>query len=263
VPVLRCVFVNNEARYQGGAVFGDSAIDSCLLLGNRAAGSGGAVAGSMYRIAACTLVRNAAPNGSAISLYNARPVITNSIFWDNPASHGGVAIRAVDSIGVGRFSGNLIQDGLVNTSFTGVPPNFETPTFIGDPQFIRPLGPPSSVDQWQGSNYRLRPTSPAIGVGSRSGAAWSDRDGRRYDSIYDARSPDAGCYFVTRSDCIADLDRSWPFLVDDSDFQLFAAAYDLTIAPPANPLADLNNDGLVDDADFSLFAVAYDALVCP
>ena len=55
--------------------------------------------------------------------------------------------------------------------------------------------------------------------------------------------------------------------VDDSDFVIFAAGYNLLNCadpgmPPACP-ADLNLDGVVDDADFVLFSAAYNALVCP
>lgn len=56
-------------------------------------------------------------------------------------------------------------------------------------------------------------------------------------------------------------------LVDDSDFVLFAAAYDtLDCADPAMPAgcpADITGDGFVDDSDFVQFAQAYDALECP
>lgn len=55
--------------------------------------------------------------------------------------------------------------------------------------------------------------------------------------------------------------------VDDADFVVFAAAYNLlACADPAMPAgcpADLNSDDGVDDADFVLFATAYEALVCP
>ncbi len=55
--------------------------------------------------------------------------------------------------------------------------------------------------------------------------------------------------------------------VDDSDFVVFASAYDLLdCASPAMPAAcpaDLNADSVVDDADFVLFSAAYNALVCP
>jgi hypothetical protein len=62
----------------------------------------------------------------------------------------------------------------------------------------------------------------------------------------------AGCSF-----CEADF--SGDRVVDDSDFVIFAAAYenlfDLT--------GDLNADGVTDDGDFPIFAQSYDALVCP
>ncbi|MBY0111487.1 MAG: hypothetical protein K2Y21_01595 [Phycisphaerales bacterium] len=65
--------------------------------------------------------------------------------------------------------------------------------------------------------------------------------------------------------CIGDLSHDGQ--VDDADFQLFAAAYNiLDCADPAMPAgcpADLNGDGLVDDADFQLFVVVYNAVLCP
>ena len=51
--------------------------------------------------------------------------------------------------------------------------------------------------------------------------------------------------------------------VDDTDFVLFAQAYDLFTVPPAAAAADLNSDGFVDDTDFVLFAQAYDLFTCP
>lgn len=78
-------------------------------------------------------------------------------------------------------------------------------------------------------------------------------------------------YFVYQSiiirlhaPCAADMNHDW--MVEDSDFVVFASSYDvLDCADPAMPLrcpADLNHDGSVDDADFVLFAGAYDALLC-
>lgn len=51
-------------------------------------------------------------------------------------------------------------------------------------------------------------------------------------------------------------------LVDDSDFVLFADAYNALVVPAANVLSDLNADAFVDDADFSQFSTAYDTLIC-
>ncbi|MBX3389847.1 MAG: hypothetical protein KF691_10385 [Phycisphaeraceae bacterium] len=65
--------------------------------------------------------------------------------------------------------------------------------------------------------------------------------------------------------CVGDLNNDG--LVDDSDFVIFAAAYDILdcsdLAMPPGCPADLNGDGFVDDADFVIFAAAYDALLCP
>jgi uncharacterized membrane protein len=64
--------------------------------------------------------------------------------------------------------------------------------------------------------------------------------------------------------CRADL--SCDGFVTDSDFVIFAAAYDiLDCADPSMPFrcpADLNNDGVVDDADFLVFVQAYNAVFC-
>ncbi|MBY0111216.1 MAG: hypothetical protein K2Y21_00235 [Phycisphaerales bacterium] len=65
--------------------------------------------------------------------------------------------------------------------------------------------------------------------------------------------------------CPADLNDDT--VVDDADFVIFAAAYNiLDCADPAMPSgcpADLNADLFVDDADFVFFANAYDELLCP
>ena len=65
--------------------------------------------------------------------------------------------------------------------------------------------------------------------------------------------------------CPADLNGD--LLVDDTDFVIFASAYDmLDCADPNMPAgcpADINGDGMVEDLDFVLFASAYDQLICP
>lgn len=67
------------------------------------------------------------------------------------------------------------------------------------------------------------------------------------------------------SSCPADLNGDGQ--VDDADFVLFVAAYNiLDCADPSMPAfcpADINSDGAVDDADFVLFVQAYNELVCP
>jgi hypothetical protein len=65
--------------------------------------------------------------------------------------------------------------------------------------------------------------------------------------------------------CIGDLNGDG--LVEDADFVIFVAAYNiLDCADPSMPAgcpADLNGDGFVDDADFVIFLAAYNELLCP
>ncbi|MBX3378709.1 MAG: hypothetical protein KF805_01325 [Phycisphaeraceae bacterium] len=57
--------------------------------------------------------------------------------------------------------------------------------------------------------------------------------------------------------CRADLNRD--NFVDDSDFVLFAAAYDAFLTNAA----DFTGDAITDDYDFVIFADAYDHFTCP
>ncbi len=67
--------------------------------------------------------------------------------------------------------------------------------------------------------------------------------------------------------CPGDLNND--AFVDDTDFTIFAAAYNELVCPtlsnsfPAGCPADLNADGFVDDSDFTYFVKAYDTLLCP
>ncbi|MBX3381714.1 MAG: hypothetical protein KF805_16600 [Phycisphaeraceae bacterium] len=65
--------------------------------------------------------------------------------------------------------------------------------------------------------------------------------------------------------CTGDLNGDG--VVDDADFSLFAAAYNILgcglPGMPAGCPADFNHDSVVDDADFVLFVPAYNALICP
>ncbi|HEX8876553.1 MAG TPA: hypothetical protein VF777_07380 [Phycisphaerales bacterium] len=65
--------------------------------------------------------------------------------------------------------------------------------------------------------------------------------------------------------CPSDIDPDG--YVDDADFVVFAAAYNVLdcndAAMPLDCPADLNVDGFVDDGDFVLFASAYNELLCP
>jgi hypothetical protein len=63
--------------------------------------------------------------------------------------------------------------------------------------------------------------------------------------------------------CAADVNDDT--FVDDTDFVVFAAAYNDLLCPALPGLcpADLNNDTFVDDTDFVIFAEGYNALLCP
>ncbi len=72
----------------------------------------------------------------------------------------------------------------------------------------------------------------------------------------------ADVYFEA-APCAADFNGD--NLVEDSDFVIFAVAYNDLICPdaPAACPCDLNGDGQVDDSDFVVFVNAYNELVCP
>jgi len=65
--------------------------------------------------------------------------------------------------------------------------------------------------------------------------------------------------------CTGDLNND--SVVDDSDFVVFVAGYNLLLCSDpgmtAGCPADFNSDGQVDDQDFPPFVVAYNALACP
>lgn len=70
---------------------------------------------------------------------------------------------------------------------------------------------------------------------------------------------------VTRAVCPCDLNGDG--LVEDADFVIFVAAYNiLDCADPGMPAGcppDFNSDGYVDDSDFVVFVLAYNTLECP
>jgi len=71
-----------------------------------------------------------------------------------------------------------------------------------------------------------------------------------------AQSPSGVWAFQVRGICDLNIDG----FVDDSDFVLFAAAYETFVTADG----DFDGDGFTDDADFVIFAGAYDALLaCP
>ena len=157
--------------------------------------------------------------------------------------------------------------GTLDTPVSGVH------SFAADPLFIDPDGPdgiPGNTDD----DFRLTGTSPAIDRGGNSfqpfaldlNGAPRFRDNPDVADFTPGAAPqiDLGAFEFTPP-CPADLTNDG--FIDDADFVVFAAAYNLLLcsdpAIPAACTADLNHDGFVDDADFVIFAAAYNDLLCP
>lgn len=119
--------------------------------------------------------------------------------------------------------------------------------------------------EWDGSAWTQLPISGPT-------AGWSG--GMVYDSarksvvVFGGASttvPYGSEIWELTVDCPADLNQD--HLVDDSDFTIFAGAYNiLECTDPGMPSgcpSDFNRDGLVDDSDFTIFVAAYNDLLCP
>lgn len=84
-------------------------------------------------------------------------------------------------------------------------------------------------------------------------------------ALFDFQAESLDSWSAFASCCPCDLNND--LSVDDSDFVIFANAYNLLLCEDGSMAtgcpADFNSDTLVDDADFVVFAVAYNALLCP
>lgn len=90
-------------------------------------------------------------------------------------------------------------------------------------------------------------------------AGWAKGDVSGDGKVFDE---DFHVLMANRS-CASDINDDT--FTDDSDFVLFAGAYNDLLCPALPGLcpADLNDDGVVDDTDFVFFANGYNALLCP
>ena len=104
----------------------------------------------------------------------------------------------------------------------------------------RPVSPTGGEGRFVQGNYRGHLASPPAALELRTA------DGTLIAAV-------AGC----------PADFTLDGFVDDTDFVIFAQAYDQFTVPPANPDCDLNADDFVDDTDFVIFAQAYDLFACP
>lgn len=124
--------------------------------------------------------------------------------------------------------------------------------------------PGATSFQWRHNGISLAgETSATLDIPSISG----DSDGI-YDCIVDSGAGTCGGTLTAPARVIVcRADFTCDAAVDDSDFIVFANAYNVLVCEdPAMPLgcpADLNGDDMVDDSDFVLFAGAYNTLLCP
>ncbi|MBS0190154.1 MAG: CotH kinase family protein [Phycisphaerales bacterium] len=166
------------------------------------------------------------------------------------------SVKVLGSLGSGGVGNNLARNDQVNL-YNAAGTLVDRLRF-GDQTF------PGTIRAQNASGQTCRD-----GIGMDNVSLWVlSKAGDAYGSFAstggDKGSP--GSYVSVRcTPCPGDFNGDGP--VDDSDFVIFVAAYELLdCADPAMPAGcptDMNKDGLVDDADFSLFVVAYNQFICP
>lgn len=137
----------------------------------------------------------------------------------------------------------------------------DTTTFVDDretPELIDDLVIPNWW-KWQGREFNgvlaILNLNVADGTAGTNNAAVTAADLAQFDIEFPG---------LCAAPCPGDFNADQ--MVDDTDFVVFAQAYNiLDCADPTMPAgcaADLNSDGVVDDSDFVIFAAAYNALLC-
>jgi len=178
-PVIRnCVVSGNTAGNGGGLSSWRSSpiIENCVISGNRAARNGGGVYTAIFNkgfanpsLVNSTISGNAAGRtGGALSCYQSRPVILNSILWGNTAAGEDDGVRRCGQSARAAFS--TISDDSWRLKDVGGPwPG--TGNLKADPLFRGPRG--AGEAPTAEGDYRLLPGSPAIDRGQPDGP---DRD---------------------------------------------------------------------------------------
>lgn len=218
-----------------------------------------------------------------------------SLVSNRPGSTGSDQVQAAVSFGGEIVVGGSMQSTILSTLIFD--PIFDRWTFDGVPSFlVQPqpasigLGQVASMtvkiaggyENFGGAHLRWRknavplsdgPTpSGSFLIGTDSPTLLVNFSGGADSGFYDCVvSTDCGertsqtARLLVGPPCGADFNNDG--FVDDADFTIFVAAYDiLECAAPEMPVgcpADLNGDGFVEDEDFSLFVVKYDELICP
>ncbi|MBS0189926.1 MAG: choice-of-anchor Q domain-containing protein [Phycisphaerales bacterium] len=279
INIDRCRFIGNEGTFDGGAALhsfhGVYSVTNSLFAGNDRLGFSTIMVGTSMTLINCTLasngntVQNSAGGGfhRVVTGNAAQFRATNCIFWNNRSRGGDADAVVVNSSPAPQFDFCLVQNwGALSVPATG----FQS--FTGDPKFVSLTGPDGltgTIDD----DYRLASGSPAIDRGTNLAMPLAldifglprFRNDPSTADFLPGPSPeiDLGAWEFAPP-CPADLTGDGQ--VDDTDFVLFAAAYDRLLCSdpdmPAGCPSDLNADALVDDIDFVLFAAAYNTLGC-
>jgi hypothetical protein len=181
--------------------------------------------------------------------------------WNGSSYDAQIAGYLPDTVygwGQSQFSG-VTDDGLmaVGSNRLAFNPNLGVRAIIWTPQtgLVNGTDYLSLIGLELPENFELRDFQAVSPDGSVIAAAGINSEFGMFQTIL----------IHLQEPCAADFNSDRQ--VEDSDFVLFANAYDiLDCSEPGMPLrcpSDINRDGMVDDADFVLFASAYDALLCP
>lgn len=170
-----------------------------------------------------------------------------NIFVITPSPLSGPALTA---------NGDENIDVVLDTPVRGF--SFDVAVNTFGPVFIRVY---DAADREMGMLEIAKNTIGFFGVTSVGGIArvnFRSVNGAIQDSLLDN---------VTRGGVRCPADLNADNVVDDADFQIFAASYNSLLCndplvAPGCP-GDLDLDGLTDDDDFTIFAAAYNELLCP
>ncbi|MBN1362489.1 MAG: right-handed parallel beta-helix repeat-containing protein [Sedimentisphaerales bacterium] len=239
-----CVFMANTAAADGGGLFthrSSPMVTNCLFLANVANGIGGAVANvfeSKPQFLNCTFVNNQASAGGVMaSSYNADPLLSQSILWNNTAVTGPSLYLKRNETGSYLAKATVkycdLQYGLSGThTDPGCTLTWGKGNFDEDPLFTGPFR----------DDYHLSTDSPCIDAGDPAyapavGAQDLDGSPRRYGNavdlgvyeyqglgpIYRFWSPTLKGHFYTISGAERDrVLREWPDVWSYEDVAFYA-----------------------------------------
>jgi len=269
-PTIRGImFSNNAAQYGGGAVYiagGNVRLERCFFFGNRISGSSG-VGGAIgfgtavptnLTLANCILAQNftlSATGGGAMYAGGADTLnVYSSTFFNNSASSGSVLAGGATA----NFRNCVFAGTGGSAAYFATPVSVQYSIVPGGMVGTGNIATGATFVNAQAANFHLASGSAGIDVGNNAalppGGLPRDYDlnPRILNSVIDT-----GAFEFVALTCTGDMNKDG--FVDDSDFVLFASAYNILL----DRAGDFNADLLTDDADFVIFAAAYDALVCP